>query len=505
MRIRIRPRIGREPPSKKPLGYPVRPSSFAASAAAHCIAIVFLGLMSANGGPPERPVYGQLIEPQVHKIVFYDLRKKLPEVKPLKRIGRSPRPRGTEISKQVVIATSPKAKSKEQFIWLPVPKVEIRQDLRVPDLIARIAGSLPSLPAPPEERVQQKKTDGTRAAQHNSSPPQLKGDVNHAPESAGATVPTHKQPRAFIPPPQTVSQPRLPIPVPVVEMPAPSIASPTTMDFSLPVGPGMPVLSKSSLPVPGAPTAPAPVAGSADVDIAIASLHPAQDASSELPEGERSGRFSKAPTKGNVATGELGGSRALTVPDLSIREDKTKSVKVPEERPPSRTVLYAEKVRNVPLSTLSVPLRPASRTIPASVDIRFQGRNVYTMVMPIENLPEYAGDWIIWFAEREPKPGNTPLMRAPVPFRKYEPVEQAVSGNRTGQRVQITAILSKNGRLESVSLLTMAGSAVQDAVIRDVMSWEFKPATRNGMPVDVEVVIEIPFNLPPAIAKRAQP
>ena len=29
-----------------------------------------------------------------------------------------------------------------------------------------------------------------------------------------------------------------------------------------------------------------------------------------------------------------------------------------------------------------------------------------------------------------------------------------------------------------------------------VISWEFKPATRNGAPIDVEVVIEIPFNAP---------
>jgi hypothetical protein len=45
----------------------------------------------------------------------------------------------------------------------------------------------------------------------------------------------------------------------------------------------------------------------------------------------------------------------------------------------------------------------------------------------------------------------------------------------------------------------------EQEVIQDLESWEFKPATRDGVPVDVEVVIEIPFNLSTAIAKRAQP
>jgi outer membrane biosynthesis protein TonB len=38
-----------------------------------------------------------------------------------------------------------------------------------------------------------------------------------------------------------------------------------------------------------------------------------------------------------------------------------------------------------------------------------------------------------------------------------------------------------------------------------VKSWEFKPAKRDGAPVDIDVVLEIPFSLPPQIAQRSQP
>ncbi len=89
------------------------------------------------------------------------------------------------------------------------------------------------------------------------------------------------------------------------------------------------------------------------------------------------------------------------MPDLSIREDRSK-VEPPHVDPSRKAVLYAEKVRSIPVTTLSVPLRPASRTIPREIDARFQGRLVYTMVVPIENLPDYSGDWILWFAEQQP-------------------------------------------------------------------------------------------------------
>ena len=163
-------------------------------------------------------------------------------------------------------------------------------------------------------------------------------------------------------------------------------------------------------------------------------------------------------------------------------------------------------VRSVSVSTLSVPLRPSNRMIPRSVEARFQGRNVYTMAVPIENMPAYDGDWIMWFADQESKPGETPLVRAPLPFRKIEPVvaAQPPSG-RTDERIQVAAILRKAGKLDSITLLTNASPAVQRAVLKDVTAWEFQPATRNGVPVDVDVVLEIPFSLPTAVAKSTQP
>lgn len=134
------------------------------------------------------------------------------------------------------------------------------------------------------------------------------------------------------------------------------------------------------------------------------------------------------------------------------------------------------------------------------IDARFQGRSVYTMVIPIENFPDYGGDWILWFADREQKPGDTSDVRSPIPFRKHELVDAMIPGGRTERRLQIVAVLKRDGRLDGVTLLRRSTPAVEQAVIQDLQSWEFKPATRAGAPVDVDVVFEIPFNLTTEVA-----
>jgi hypothetical protein len=511
--------------------YRIRRLSFAASAGLHGLAIVILGLMSTHNESAETTAYKQFIDPQTHKIVWYDFRKKLPDVAAVEKVGTFPTPRGAELSKQAIIATSKSARSNKQFIWRPVPKIEIPKDLLVPNLIARV-NAVP--PPPPPTTV--------RAAQQNNSPPQPKGDVSHAPKIVKIFVPPPRETRrpqspasmpdapmpdpsivgslkvkdsilalrsrrAFVLPPQA-TQPKhgaIPGSMPDTPLPDASVVGASKVKSSLPEGLGAPAVSTSYAPPSTAGTAEIPSAGNANVDIAIAGLHAAEKLNGALPDGSRPGRFSKAPIIGEAASGDVGGSGTLKVPDLTIREDQTGSAQAPEANGNRKTILYTETLRSLPVSTLSVPLRPSSRTIPSTIDARFQGRSVYTMVVPIENLPDYGGDWIIWFAERDQKPGEPSSMRAPIPFRKLEPVGAMPSRARIEWRLQIAAVIRQDGKLDGISLLRHSGPAAEQAVIHDLESWEFKPATRGGMPVDVDAVIEIPFILPGEVAKRTEP
>ncbi len=446
-----------------PQGYPIRSFSFVYSLAVHGGVISLLLLASSFPPAPQRPVYNELMQAQPHKLVFYDLRKTLPEVTPVEKIGQSTIPRGLVVSKQAIIANAPKPISRTQSVFVLAPKIQLQQDVPVPDLVARTATSLPSLPAPPK--------------------------------------PAPPPPKIFVPPPIN-RQPKLPVPLPAVDAAAPAI-NPLTPPTPAIATNGISAIARIAAPRPEAPPVPTVSNGNANVDVAVANLEASKISIRALPEGERPGQFSKAPTQGAPASGATTAS-ALTVPNLSVREP-AKPTKVPEEKPPGKAVLYTERVRNVPHSTLSVPLRSATRTIPAAVDARFRGRNVYAIVIPIENMPVYSGDWIVWFAEREPKPGETPLIYAPMPFRKLEAADEGAAGDRLKQRIQVAATIGADGKLTNVALVTNAAPAAEKAVSEDVASWEFKAATRNGAPVDVEVVIEIPFNLPMRPAVNTAP
>jgi Gram-negative bacterial TonB protein C-terminal len=93
-------------------------------------------------------------------------------------------------------------------------------------------------------------------------------------------------------------------------------------------------------------------------------------------------------------------------------------------------------------------------------------------------------------------------MRAPVPLRKREPVEPPPSSS-TVTRVQIAAALGTDGKLAEISVLGTVSQALKQAAIQDAMAWEFKPATREGTPVAVELVLEIPFSLPAVVTSSA--
>jgi len=448
MRVRVKAKLsGSYTPRPD---YPLRSSSFAFSLATHSAAVLALALIRLPTAPVERPVYDQFIKPYEHKIILYDFRPKVPDVSPPKQVGRHPDPRGAELSRQTIVAMSPKPKSKQVLISIPALKIEIQQDLTAPLLVARMDSILPA----------------------------------HAAIA--------RAPKKYVPPPPQ-EQPKLPIRPPILDsdsQPALIAAAP-----SAPETPPQRIAMSAVAPSRKAPEAPTAQAGNAPADIAIASLHPAEN-SAPLPDGGRPGRFSKAPTQGEAAGGETG-TTTLTVPDLTIRNPAPK----PAPAMPTEEIVYADRVRGVPLTTLSVPLRPASRMIPAAVEAKFKGRNVYTIVVPMERMTAYTGDWILWFSDLASKPGETPLIRAPVPLRKLERIDNAPPGSRTKERVQFAATLGKNGRLDGVTLLTKTTPAIQHAVFEDVTSWEFRPATCDGVAVAVDIVVEIPFSLPAALAR----
>jgi len=60
---------------------------------------------------------------------------------------------------------------------------------------------------------------------------------------------------------------------------------------------------------------------------------------------------------------------------------------------------------------------------------------------------------------------------------------------------KFNVVVDENGRATSISLLDPAGNGLDVQAIKAIRKWRFKPATKEGKPVAVCVVIEVSFRL----------
>jgi hypothetical protein len=245
------------------------------------------------------------------------------------------------------------------------------------------------------------------------------------------------------------------------------------------------------------------------LNIAIVGLNPADRLEGALPAGALPGQFSRAPELGPPTGG--GGTTGVRIPGLAVGGGAGNTPGAPAEKSnatggavAANPPVYLERVLPVRPATLSAPLRPSARTIPRAVEARFQARVVYTLVVPISDFPGYTGDWVLWFAERDSEADAAPPMRAPMPVKKVEPVNHSwpTGEGSVESRLQLAAIIRKDGRLEAVSVVRGSAPGVEKMAMEDLRYWQFSPASRNGVMVDVDVVIEIPLRIDSRLARQ---
>src|SRR5579871_3024430 len=233
-------------------GYGYRPGSFVLSVVFHAAGIVALAFLpSYIDTSPKRPIFDVEIRPEQAKIIWYDYRKPkpLPDVDPTQRIGTFPKPGGRELSKDIIIAVSPKPDSSKQYIWQPVPKIELPKDVPAPNLVARANTKFVAPPPEPKKEIRPNQPEALPAPQLNTSPQAPNGDVKRALE-ATESVPIPKPVKAFVPPPPSARQARLTIPVQTgdVGVPDASILGNPNVSNPLPAGIGAPTFSQGVAP-----------------------------------------------------------------------------------------------------------------------------------------------------------------------------------------------------------------------------------------------------------------
>src|SRR5579871_2420449 len=153
MRLRFKGISHPQVSGPEPIAYHIHPSSFVASVILHCLVITALGLVSSSSIASQKSAYEEVIHTKQYKLIWYDFQKPLPEVTASEKIGTSAKPQGREVSKKAIVAASRDAQSNRQFVWQPVPKIELTQDLPAPNLVLKANVALappPVEPKPPE-------------------------------------------------------------------------------------------------------------------------------------------------------------------------------------------------------------------------------------------------------------------------------------------------------------------------------------------------------------------
>jgi TonB family protein len=420
-----------------------------------------------------------LPKPQIsqRKVLWYDFRKSVPEVAAEKRFGVSNSPQGEKDALgRTLIAQSRTPASKQQFIWQPKHPEPIPADIPAPN-VASLPTELAPVPKVPLKAFTPPPADRPKAN------PSL---IVEPPPAIHSSVADLRDAHLL----RELSQKGLE-----------SVKKPPLKQFVPPTAQSKTDAGPPKLIEPPSVTAQTGAGGS--VQAVILGLNPADRFTAPIPAGSRSAQFAHAPAAGSPSSGASSSPDAPRAPGVTAHASQGQSGSAAASQPDGavpelRTI--TEIVFPAVNRTMSAPLRPSSRIVPATVEARFAGRDVFALVVPGPKLVGYAGDWVLWFAPHQTENGVGARIQAPIPSRKENSSGDIQSTpDSTGKgSVQFQAIIDSKGRVLSPQILRGLNSeAFRRRAIAELRTWEFKPSLRNGEAIDVDVVLEIPFEFRP--------
>ena len=77
---------------------------------------------------------------------------------------------------------------------------------------------------------------------------------------------------------------------------------------------------------------------------------------------------------------------------------------------------------------------------------------------------------------------------------KYPPtlIKEHVEGE-----VVLYAVIRSDGSVDSIQLVRGIDDQLDANAMQALSQWRFRPATKQGAPVDLEAIVHIPFHAPP--------
>ena len=265
------------------------------------------------------------------------------------------------------------------------------------------------------------------------------------------------------------------------------------------------LIALSATPAPPAPVVPPQGNLAARVSISPEGKKPGVPGGSPKGEASATGAASSRPSSGG---GTGAGNTGNGPIDISIRGGNPPANKgtsglaaTPKISAPTPHTLITkpeqrdeEPVRTGPPNFTALP--PGAK--PEQI---FESKKIYKMQIDMPNLSSATGSWILNFTELRTDP-NAPRvpssdLNGPSPIRKVDPkypptlINEHVEGE-----VVLYAVIRRDGSVDSIQLVRGVDEELDKNAMSALSQWKFRPAMRQGEPVELEAIIHIPFHAP---------
>ena len=131
----------------------------------------------------------------------------------------------------------------------------------------------------------------------------------------------------------------------------------------------------------------------------------------------------------------------------------------------------------------------------------FGAKKMYTMLVNMPNLNSATGSWILNFSELRSSSSAPRVTSAdlsgPSPIKKSDPrypptlIREHVEGE-----VVLYAVIRADGSVDSIELVRGLDEQLDANAMEALTQWKFRPASRQGTPIDLEAIVHIPFRAP---------
>lgn len=126
-----------------------------------------------------------------------------------------------------------------------------------------------------------------------------------------------------------------------------------------------------------------------------------------------------------------------------------------------------------------------------------EGKQIYTLHVNLPNLTSVTGSWTLHFAQLDdsaPSRAATRVISGPAPIHTVDPeYPESVIKQHIDGEVVLYAIVRKDGTVDSIQLVRSVDPRLDRNAMQALAHWRFRPGTRDGVPIDLEAVVHIPF------------